>query len=394
MGMNKILVLGAGYAGVMTAKHLDKIGDPFTLVSMNEYHHLTTLLHEAAGGRMETDEYAVPITSVLQRASSRLVVDEVIAIDRENRVVQVQGGELLYDWLVVALGWIPDYFGIPGLRENALTLTNLSSATRIREHIVNEFIRYGEDKDPNHLSIAILGAGLTGIELVGEVLDFVSLLCIRFGVDRGLVQVHTVEATPEILPQVSDALRGVARRVLEEKGAKLHTNTRIVRLMPGVVWFEDGSNMSAGTVVWTGGVRANPLLEAAGLTVDRKGRAKVNEFLQSVDDERVFVGGDCSWYEQDGRPLPTSAQLASQMGRTIAHNVHSISNGHTMNMFRPKLQGTLASLGREVGIGDVGKIRVSGMPAGLLKEATKVKYMWQLGGLRLATTKGVEIVHL
>ena len=378
----------------MTAKHLDKAGEPFTLVSINEYHYLTTLLHEAAGGRRKPQEYAVPISHLLKSPSSKLVVDEVIAIDKEHQVVHTRGGERSYEWLVVALGWIPDYFGIAGLAEHSMTLTNLASAARIQEHIVSEFARYEQDKDPNHLCIAIGGAGLTGIELMGEILDFVSLLCIRFGVDRRLVQVHNIEALPMILPQISEELRGIAQQVLEEKGAKLHTGTRIVRVTPGVVWLEDGSNISAGTIVWTGGVRANPLLKEAGLTVDRKGRAKVNAFLQSVDDDHIFVGGDCSWYEEDGKALPTSAQLAAQMGRTLALNVRSIAHGRTMKTFHPHLQGTLASLGTEIGIGDVGGVAVSGMPAGLLKEATKMKYMWQLGGIRLAATKGVEIVHL
>ncbi|MBX5436365.1 MAG: NAD(P)/FAD-dependent oxidoreductase [Alicyclobacillaceae bacterium] len=393
--MTRILIVGAGYAGMTAATHLDRISEPFTLINKHSYHYFTTLLHEAAGGRGEPFHYAIPIRQVLRRASSEVVVDEVVGIDRERRVIRTATGEHPYDWLVFTLGWIPEYFGIPGLREHSLVLSNLETARSIREHIESEFHAYVQDGDVRHLRIVVGGAGLTGVELVGELLNWLPRLCVQLGIDPALPEVQNIEAMPTILPQVSESLRESAVQTLTRKGAKLRVNTKIVQVERGIVRLEGGESVEAGTIIWTGGVRAHPLLQEAGFTVDRRGRAKVNEFLQSVDDERVFIGGDCAWFEgADGKPVPPTAQMATQMGSLIGDNVSSAVHGQPLKPFRPNFQGTLASLGPEVGVGDLKGIPVKGFIAGLAKEATKVKYLWQLGGVRLAFDKSSELVHM
>lgn len=392
--MGKMLILGAGYAGMMAAGRLDRMSEPFTLVNKNTYHYFTTLLHEAAGGRGTPMSYTVPIKDVLKKSSSELVVDDIVELDRERQLVRGQAGEYSYDLLVVTLGWIPEYFGIPGLKEHSMALSNVDSATHIRNHIERQFQEFLSDRDPMHLTIAIGGAGLTGIELVGELLDWLPELCIRYGVDRSLVDVQNIEAMPSILPQLSESLRAVAMRTLREKGAQLRTNTKIVSVEANAVHLDGGETVRAGTIVWTGGVRANPLLTEAGFTVDRRGRAKVNAFLQSVDDERVFIGGDTAWFEtEDGKALPPTAQVATQMGKLLGENVSSAVHGQTLKPFHANLQGTLASLGREVGVGDLNGIPVQGVVAGLAKEATKVKYLWQLGGIRLAADRTGQLMR-
>ncbi|MCL6598216.1 MAG: NAD(P)/FAD-dependent oxidoreductase [Alicyclobacillus macrosporangiidus] len=393
--MADILILGAGYAGMMAATGLDRISEPFTLVNNHEYHYFTTLLHEAAGGRGEPMKYTVPIRDMLRKPSSRFVQDEIVRLDRARRVAIGKSGEYPYELLVVALGWVPEYFGIPGLAEHSLVLRNIDTAIQIRRHIESQFEAYKKDGDSTHLRIVVGGAGLTGIELVGELVDWIPELCVRYGIDRSAVEIQNIEAMPTILPQVSPELREVAARTLTEKGARLRTNTKIVKVEAGEVHVEGDDPVRAGTIIWTGGVRAHPLLSEAGFTVDRRGRAKVDAYLRSVDDDHVFVGGDTAWFEdEEGKPLPPTAQVATQMGHCIAENVSSAVHGHPLKVFRPSIKGTLASLGREVGVGNIGKFPVKGFLAGLAKEATKVKYFWELGGLRLTAEKTGEIVHL
>lgn len=392
--MANILIVGAGYAGMMTGAGLDKISEPFTLINKNPYHYFTTLLHEAAGGRGTPMNYTVPIREVLRKSTSQVIEDEVVAIDREKRVVKGKSGDYSYEWLVVTLGWIPEYFGIPGLAEHSLVLTNIDTAIHIRKHIETEFQAYLDDHNPEHLRILIGGGGLTGIELIGELVDWLPELCIQYGINFQDVDLQNIEAMPSILPQVSESLREVAARTLTEKGAKLRTNTKIVSVEVGAVHLGEDEVVQAGTIVWTGGVRANPLLTEAGFTVDRRGRAKVNEYLQSVDDPHVFIGGDSAWCDaEDGKPLPPTAQVAAQMGKMIADNVSSAAYGQPMKSFHASLKGTLASLGREVGVGNIGKFPVRGVIAGLAKEATKVKYLWDLGGIRLTVDKTAELLH-
>lgn len=392
--MANILVLGAGYAGMMAATTLERNNEPFTLLNNHPYHYFTTLLHEAAGGRREPMDYTVRITDLLRKSTSKFVQDEVVSIDREKRVVHCKSGDQSYDYLVVTVGWIPEYFGIPGMKENSLVLRNIDTAVEIRSHIEREFQAYLKDNDERHLRIVVGGAGLTGIELVGELLDWIPKLCIQYDIPQSKVDLQNIEAMPSILPMVSEQLREVAATQLTEKGARLRTNTKLVSVDPGVVHLDGDETVEAATIIWTGGVRANPILTDAGFTVDRRGRAKVNEFLQSVDDSHVFIGGDCAWFEEDGRPLPPTAQFATQMGPVLANNVTSFIYGQQMQPFQGHNLGTLASLGSELGVGNMMGVPVKGVIGGLAKEVSKIKYLWQLGGVRLAVDKTAEVVQL
>ncbi len=392
--MAKIVILGAGYAGMMAAARLDRNSEPFTLVNKNQYHYLTTLLHEAAGGRGTPMDYTVGLADVLHKPTSKFEIAEVTGINREQKKVQTSAGEIPYDYLIVGIGWVPEYFGIPGLAEHSLVLDNLEAAQSIRSHIESQFAAYVNDKDPERLRIVIGGAGLTGVELAGEILDWIPELCQHYGVEQSAVDLQNIEAMPSILPQVSESLRGTAAETLKRKGANLRTNTKIVKVEQDEVHLEGDEVVRAKTIIWTGGVRANPLLTNAGFTVDRRGRAMVHKTLQSVDDPAIFIGGDAACCEgDDGKPLPPTAQVAMQMGPALADNVIAASKGQPLKTFHAHLKGTLASIGREVGVGDMFGVPVRGVIASLAKEATKVKYLWDLGGIRLTAEKTGQIVH-
>lgn len=393
--MSKIVIAGAGYAGMMAAAQLDKAGIPFTIVNNHDYHHLTILLHEAAGGRGSGDNYKVPIKEVLKSDTSELVVDDIVGLDREKQVVKGANGEYSYDYLIFSIGWVSAYFGIKGLQENSMSITNLDTAVEIFEHIASEFRTYKQDGDIRHLRIALGGAGLTGIELMGELLNSLPPLCKELDIPFDQVDVQCIEAMPTILPQVSEGLRPYVSDTLSKKGGKLRINTKIMEVTPGVVHLDGGEVFEAGTIVWTGGVRANPLLADAGFTADRRGRAKVNNFLQSVDDTRVFVAGDTAWAEdENGRPYPPTAQNAEQMGTLAAKNVISLLNDQKLTAFHPHNLGVLCSLGAEVGVGEFFGVPIKGAMAALAKEGSKAKYLWELGGLQLAGDRGKNVVKI
>lgn len=392
--MANIVIVGAGYAGMMAAARLDRISEPFTIVNKNQYHYFTTLLHEAAGGRGTPMDYTVGVADVVHKPTSKLEVAEVTGINREAKTVATTRGDIAYDYLIVTLGWVPEYFGISGLDKNSMVLDSLEAAKSIRSHIESQFSSYAEDHDPERLCIVIGGAGLTGVELAGEILDWIPKLCIKYGIDQSHVDLQNIEAMPSILPQVSESLRQTAADMMKRKGANLRTNTKIVKVEPDEVHLEGDEIVRSKTIIWTGGVRANPILTEAGFTVDRRGRAMVHKTLQSVDDVAIFIGGDTACCEgDDGKPLPPTAQVAMQMGVLLAENVSSLVHGQAQKTFHAHLKGTLASIGREVGVGDMFGIPVKGVIAGLAKEATKVKYLWDLGGFRLTAEKTGQIVH-
>lgn len=393
--MSKIVIVGAGYAGMMAAAQLDKAGVPFTMVNNHDYHHLTILLHEAAGGRGSGSNYQIPIKEVLKKDTSELVVDDIVGIDREKKVVKGATGEYSYDYLIFSLGWISEYFGIKGLKENSMSITNLDTAVEIYEHIEKELTAFKQDGDVRHLRIALGGAGLTGIELMGELLDTLPALCKNLGVPFDQVDIQCIEAMPTILPQVAENLRPYVAEILTNKGGKLRTNTKIMEVTPGVVHLDGGETFEAGTIVWTGGVRANPMLSEAGFTADRRGRAKVNNFLQSVDDDHIFVAGDVAWAEDaSGRPYPPTAQNAEQMGTLAAKNLMALLDKKPMGEFHPHNLGVLCSLGAELGVGDFFGVPIKGAMAALAKEGSKAKYLWELGGVRLAGDRGKVVMKI
>lgn len=381
--MAQVLIVGAGYGGVMAARRLERAEQPFTLVDKHGYHQFITWLHEAAGGRNDAEDYKMDLREILRKPTSHLIRDEITGIDRSARKVLGKESTYPYDYAILALGSAPEYFGIAGLEQHSLLLRSVNTARAIRRHIEEQFAAYHDDPRPERLCVVVGGAGLTGIELIGELTDWLPKLCTQYKIDRDKLSLINLEAAPSILPVLPTSLQQKARDVLEKKGAQLRTGAKIVRVDKGKVMLESGEEILAETIIWTGGVRAHKALAEAGFTCDPRGRAKVNEYLQSIDDETVYIIGDCASFLAGNRPLPPTAQLATQMGATAGVNVLAQLRGERLTVFVPKILGTLASLGREVGVGSVGTIQTSGTAAGIAKELTKVKYLYQLGGMRM-----------
>ncbi|WP_018132373.1 NAD(P)/FAD-dependent oxidoreductase [Effusibacillus pohliae] len=392
--MAKILILGAGYGGMAAAVKMQKAKIPFTIINKHSYHYFTTLLHEPAGGRNDFEPYYVQISEVLNGPEATIIKDEIQAVKPQEKKVIGKNGEYTYDYLIFALGNAPEFFGIPGLKEHSLLLRSLETAKEIRSHIENNFAAYAVDKDPSRLRIVVGGAGLTGVELCGELADYLPHLAHRYRIPESKIELINLEAAPTILPMLDKRLQETALDVLTRKGVQVRTNEKIVRVGENEVELATGEKIEARTIIWTGGVRANPLLAEAGFDCDPRGRAKVNEFLQSVDYPDVFVIGDSACFiGEDGRPLPPTAQLAGQMGDHVVDNLKALMNGQPMKKFVFHYMGTLASIGSEVGVGNIKGFKTKGVTATILKEASKAKWLINLGGLSLLAKKNKQFTR-
>lgn len=386
--MAKVLILGAGYGGMTAGARMQKEKMPFTLINKHSYHYFTTLLHEPAGGRNDFEPYSVEISDVLHGPETTIVKDEITRIDANEKKVFGKKGEYSYDYLIYALGNAPEFFGIPGLAEHSMLLRSLETAKDIRSHIEQMFAEYAADKDPSRLRIVVGGAGLTGIELCGELADWLPHLAAKHHISDSNIELINLEAAPTILPMLDKRLQDAAFDVLSNKGAKIRTNEKIVRVDENLVELASGEKIEAKTIIWTGGVRANPLLSQSGFECDPRGRAKVNEFLQSVNHPEIFVLGDSACFiGEDGRPLPPTAQLAGQMGDHVVENVKALMHGQPLKKFEFNYMGTLASLGPSSGVGSVKGFKTKGLTATFLKEASKAKYLVSIGGLSLLAKK-------
>ncbi|WP_010631366.1 NAD(P)/FAD-dependent oxidoreductase [Sporolactobacillus vineae] len=400
MGKPQIVILGAGYGGMITTvrltKDLSAEEADITLVNKHNYHYQTTWLHEAAAGTIHHDRTRMLIKNVINNKRINFVQDSVRSVDRENKKVILKNGELDYDYLVLALGFESNTFGIKGLEEYAFAIRSVNTARRIREHIEYKFASYNNDPDAKEsdLTIVVGGAGLSGIEFIGELVDRVPELCKEYDIDPAKVKIIDVEGLPIVLPPFERDLAEYAQKYLEDKGVVFRLGTFIKEATPDGVLVqkkdaEEMEEIKAGTVVWTGGVKANHIVADSGFATNR-GKIQVNKDLRAPDDDHVFAVGDVAvFFPKEGeRPYPPTAQIAVQEGETAAKNLTHLIKGEDTEPFVYKQRGTVASLGDKEGIGVVFDKKLKGKPAATMKKIIDDRYLLELGGVGLMLKKG------
>lgn len=383
-----IVILGAGYGGLLSAltvrKYLKKDEAQITVVNQYPTHQIITELHRLAAGSVAEGAVAMPLTKLFAGKDIDLKIAKVSSFSVDNKQIALSDGTTLsYDALVVGLGSTTAYFGIPGLEQYSMVLKSAADANRIHRHIDERIREYAKSKNPADASILIGGGGLTGVELVGEIADVLPALTKKYGVNPQEIKLMLVEAGPKILPVLPDALIERAVASLEKRGVQFLTGLPVTNVADNVIDLKDGQKIVANTFVWTGGVQGNPLIGESGLEVNR-GRATVNEFLQSTSHKDVFVAGDSAVvFAEDGRPYPPTAQIAWQMGELIGYNLYAFLKNKSFEAFSPINSGTLASLGRKDGVAIVGasSTPLKGLPATLMKEASNIRYLSHIKGL-------------
>lgn len=389
----RIVILGAGYGGIVTAiglqKELNYNEADVTLVNKHDYHFITTHLHMPAAGTDNPENARIDISKLIDEFKIDFVKSTVVQIRPHDKKIILEDSTLSYDYLVVGLGGEPETFGIPGLREYAMNIRSINSVRLIREHIEYQFARFKQEPNrTDYISFVVGGAGFTGIEFVGELADRIPELCREFDVDPSLVKIYNIEAAPTALPGFDADLVEYAMQVLAKKGVIFKIATAIKEVTPDGVSLVDGEFIKAGTVVWTGGVRGNRMLEEAGFETMR-GRIVVDSTLRTKEFDNVYVVGDCSIVlNQEGKPYPPTAQIATQQGEIAAYNLVAAIRNTPMKDFKFINRGIMASLGKNEAIGVVGTRRFKGSVAALLKKAVEIRYLYKIGGIPLVIKKG------
>jgi len=389
----KIVILGAGYGGVMTALRLQKQLNyneaDVTLVNKHDYHYITTHLHMPAAGTDSPENARVSISKLIDEFKIDFVKSTVVQIRPQDRKVILEDGTLSYDYLVIGVGGEPETFGIPGLKEYALNIRSINSVRLIREHIEYQFAKYKrEPHRTDYLTFIVGGAGFTGFEFVGELADRIPQLCREFDVDPQLVKLINIEAAPTALPGFDPELVEYAMDVLRKKGVTFRIGTPIKECKPDGVIVGEGEEIKAQTVIWTGGIRGNRLIEEAGFETMR-GRVKVDEYLRAPGHDNVYVVGDNSLvFNEEGRPYPPTAQIAMQQGVAVAHNLVASIRNQALKKFEYKHKGTVASLGKGEAIGIAFGKKYKGWTAAQLKKLIDLRYLFIIGGIPLVLRKG------
>jgi NADH dehydrogenase len=374
-GKTRIVVVGGGFGGVRATRQLERLVGKrpevqITLVSRDNFFVLTPLLFEACSGTLELRHCAQPIRPALR--SAEFVEATVDGVDVDERTVHATaaGGatyRLPYDQLVVALGASTNMALIPG-SEHALTFKTMADALVLRNHLIEHFERADAARDPSVrsgcLNVVVIGGGLVGVELLGELTAFADdVLRYYPRLRREEVKFHLLEASARILPEVDEKLAADAVRVLRKRGADIHASTPVRSIQPGLVHTAN-ETIQAGTIILAAGIVPSAVAARIPVEHDRRGRIVVDATMRSRSHPEIWAMGDCAEIPgPDGRPYPALAQHATREGRHVAENVAAAIEGRAVTPFVFRMLGTMASLGHSRAVAQILGVRVTGFIA-------------------------------
>lgn len=398
MNKPKIVILGAGYGGIITSKKLEKLlksGEAdVTLINKHDYHYITTQLHKIGVGTATDRQIAMSIPELLNSQKTHFIRGTVSSIDINNQEVQLEGGDTVeYDYLLIALGFEVETYGIPGIKENAFAIRSFRSSKAIYHQIIKQFSLYKEDQDLSRLTFVVAGGGFTGVELLGELADGLPKLCKKYDVPFEKVRVIGVEAAVSILPFFEPESVDYTTNVLEKNHIEVMTAAKILECTPEKIIFENNIEIPTRTLIWSCGVKGNTIVQNCGLPIV-KGKVSVDSSLRVENMKNVFSIGDCSLFRKDEKSfLPPTAQVALQEADVCAKNIVATIRDGNLTSFEYHHKGSVASIGNWAAVGKVGSFRISGLFAAFMKQVIEARYLFNLGGPSLIVKQHFGASH-
>ena len=369
--MKKILIVGAGFAGLNAAKRLRNVqGVDVTVIDRENHHLFQPLLYQVAMAALSPADIAVPIRTLLIAANVRVIKSAAERVDLLRRVVVADGTEFPYDYLLLACGAQHAYFGHEEWEANAPGLKSLSQATEIRRRVLEAFEAAEREADPvarrRSLTFVVVGGGPTGVELagaIGEMSRYTLAKDFR-SIDPRQTRVVLVEAGPRILPSFDEKLAARAMRDLESLGVQVWTGAAVTEVTGEGVTI-GAEKLAAATVLWAAGVRAADIGRTLDVPLDRAGRVSVGADLTIPNHPEVFVAGDMAHANgADGKPLAGVALVAMQQGVYFANLVRREIKDRLeparREPFRYHDLGSMATIGRSRAIAEFGRLRLTG----------------------------------
>ncbi|HYF81820.1 MAG TPA: FAD-dependent oxidoreductase [Clostridia bacterium] len=405
----KIAILGGGYGGVHAARLLGKAAAKrkdisVLLVDKKPYHTLMTELHEVAGNRVEAESVQIDLREILSASGVQVVTEEIKGIDFKGQKLQADSDSYEYDYLIIDTGAEPAFFGIPGVKENGFSLWSFEDAIKVREHIKDMFDKARAEKDHNKrksmLTFIVAGAGFTGIETMGELVEWKRQLCRDYEIDRKEVSLIVVEAMGSILPILSEGLIKKSERFLQKHGVEIMTAAAITAVNKESIVLKDGREIPTRTLIWTCGIQGSDFAAKTELTHGSRGRIQVDEYMQSVEYHNVFAVGDNAFYEEPDaegkkKPIPQIVEAALQTAETAAHNIIASIDKSDKKAFKSNYHGIMVSIGSRYAVANIGKTSLSGFSAMALKHLVNFHYQYGVGGFaRIWTYFMHEFMHV
>ncbi len=367
----RVVIVGGGFGGLDAAKRLAGKDVHVTLIDRRNHHLFQPLLYQVATASLSPADIAAPIRAILRRQENlRTILAEVERIDPNGREVHVDGEAIPYDFLILATGVSHSYFGHDEWAPVAPGLKSLEDALEIRRRILLAFEAAERSRDEaernRQLSFVVVGGGPTGVELAGALAEISrhSLAQDFDTIDPTEARIYLLEAGPRVLPMFAERLAARATRDLQRLGVTVRTEAMVTGIDAGGVTVGEGDHISAATVLWGAGVRAEPMAASLGVPLDRVGRVQIRPDLSVAEYPEIQVVGDLAALAgKDGRQLPGVAPVAQQQGRLAAANILARIGNQATADFHYRDRGSMATIGRNHAIAEIGPLKLTGFIA-------------------------------
>lgn len=359
-----VVILGAGFGGLTAAKALAKDAE-VTLVDRHNFQTFLPLLYQVSTAGLAADHVVHPVRGALRDSGVKFRMGSPISIDHKNKSVKLDSSETLdFDHLIVALGSATADFGVPGVNEYGLGMKSVSEAINIRAEVMRRFEDLCRFEDNTRLSIAVVGGGPTGVEMAGALAELKrGPLKNDMAHAAEHIDIYLIEAGPRILPMFNKKLSARAQRDLEKIGVIVRTNTAVREVQSRKIIVQEGEPIPAEVTIWAAGVKGEPTagllnLPIVGSRIDIEPSLRVNHY------PHIWAIGDIAGAKgADGRFLPMVAPVALQQARWVAKQILRAEKSQTLQPFKYRDKGSMATIGRHKAVVEVKNFRMVGAPA-------------------------------
>ena len=359
----RIVIVGAGFGGLVLARKLSQQPDlQIVLIDKNNYHQFQPLFYQVAMAGLEPSSIAFPLRKVFQsKKNVHIRVTEVTKINAEANAIETNLGPIEYDYLVLAMGADTNFFGMKNMIENAMPMKSVSEALAIRNRMLQNFeealsVESLEER-LGLMNIVIVGGGPTGVEIAGTLAEMKRHILPKDYPELNFdsMQIYLYESSPEVLEVMSDEASVKAKQYLTDLGVNLRLGVRITDFDGKYAYTNTGDRLRTNNLIWAAGVKANGIAGLPAEATGRGGRLKVNAFNQIDGSQNVFAVGDIALMTEEKYPNghPQLAQPAMQQGELLAKNIVKLLKGQTMQPFKYKDLGSMATVGRNLAVVDL-----------------------------------------
>jgi len=371
----RVVIVGAGFAGLKFARTLSTNKYQIVLIDRNNYHQFQPLFYQVATAGLEPSAISFPLRKIFQRISGlHIRLCDVIEIKSNESTIITSAGELHYNYLVLATGAVTNFFGMKKLAETAFPMKTVGEALELRNNILRNYeaalISDIDGEAEKLMNIVIVGGGPTGVELAGAIAEMRNYVLPKDypDLDFGEMKIYLVEASGRILGSMSESAGRKATHFLESLGVKILTDIQVTGYENDKVLLHNGETLLARTLIWAAGIRGELPSGVSNASVKKGNRLLVDRYSKVDGNSNIFAIGDIAYMSTEWYPdgHPQVAQVALQQASTLAHNLNRSENAQKWRKFRYIDKGSMATIGRNKAVVDLPFFRFQGFFAWLV----------------------------